>query len=267
MRVTLSPHDTLPPRRRRSFSRKNEGSLNRRHDHHGPVKRWRRIVPEADCADGALCHVKQVSLCGCTKNYRIFLSVFLILYCFFQYESRCTVNSSTLILCPTPAVGPEARRARVKVHFLLDSLHFDFSAVGNEAFSYEPNPELYLLNRNDPSKPYHHKPGSIISVEVGTSNQMVFHSHFQTCFLVNINFSIKCLQFYLEESCCILQGENLDLAIHKHEVEAWIGDGLCSVKTLTHNHLYCEPPAKQPSVMAGKKQDGMDSLPEFTVSK
>lgn len=86
----------------------------------------------------------------------------------FQYESRCTVNGSSLILCPTPAVGPEARRARVKVNFLLDSLHFDFSTVGNEAFSYEPNPKLYLL-QDDPSKPYHHKPGSIISVEVGAN--------------------------------------------------------------------------------------------------
>ncbi|XP_034446957.1 plexin-B1-like isoform X1 [Hippoglossus hippoglossus] len=196
MRVTLSPPDTLPPRRRRGFSRRKEG----RKDHQGPVKRWRRIVPDTDCPQGALCHVK-------------------------QYESRCTVNSSSLILCPTPAVGPEARRARVKVHFLLDSLHFDFSAVGNEAFSYESNPDLYPLTQNDPSKPYHHKPGSIISVE----------------------------------------GENLDLAIYKHEVEARIGEGVCAVKTLTHNHLYCEPPAQQPSVAASKKQDGMDSLPEFTV--
>lgn len=88
-----------------------------------------------------------------------------------QYESRCTVNSSTLISCPTPAVGPEARRARVKVHFLMDSLHFDFSTVGSEAFSYEPNPQLYPLNRNDPGKPYHHKPGSIISVEVGAVDE------------------------------------------------------------------------------------------------
>ncbi|XP_069383096.1 plexin-B1-like isoform X3 [Paralichthys olivaceus] len=196
MRVTLSPPDTLPPRRRRSSGRRKEG----RKDHQGPVKRWRRIVPDTDCPQGALCHVK-------------------------QYESRCTVNSSSLILCPTPAVGPEARRARVKVHFLLDSLHFDFSAVGNEAFSYESNPDLYPLNQNDPNKPYHHKPGSVISVE----------------------------------------GQNLDLAIYKHEVEARIGEGVCAVKTLTHNHLYCEPPTQQPSMAASKKQDGMDSLPEFTV--
>ncbi|XP_059189310.1 plexin-B1 [Centropristis striata] len=200
MRVTLSPPDTLPPRRRRSIGRRKEGGRHRRQEQQGPLRRWRRIVPEADCPVGTLCHVK-------------------------QYKSRCTVNSSSLILCPTPAVGPEARRARVKVHFLLDSLHFDFSSVGNAAFSYEPNPQLYSLNQNDPSKPYHHKPGSIISVE----------------------------------------GENLDLAIHKHEVEARIGAGVCSVKTLTHNHLYCEPPTQQPSVTASKKQDGMDSLPEFTV--
>ncbi|XP_026187661.1 plexin-B1 isoform X2 [Mastacembelus armatus] len=200
MRVTLSPPDTLPPRRRRNIHRQNEGSLNRGPDHQGPLRRWRRIVPETDCPKGMLCHVK-------------------------QYESQCTVNSSSLVLCPTPAVGPEARRARVKVHFLLDSLHFKFSNVGNEAFSYEPNPKLYALNQNDPNKPYHHKPGSIISVE----------------------------------------GENLDLAIYKHEVEARIGDGVCSVKTLTHNHLYCEPPAQQPPVTASRKQDGLDSLPEFTV--
>uniref|UniRef100_A0A669BSE2 Plexin B1 n=1 Tax=Oreochromis niloticus TaxID=8128 RepID=A0A669BSE2_ORENI len=172
-------------------------TLSPRRDHQGPLKRWRRIVPEADCPEGTLCH----------------------------YESRCTVNSSSLILCPTPAVGPEAINARVKVHFLLDSLHFDFNTVGKEAFRYELNPTLYKLNRNDPSKPYHHKPGSIISVE----------------------------------------GEHLDRAMSKREVEAWIGDGLCSVKTLTHSHLYCEPPAQQPSVKGRKKQDGVDSLPEFTV--
>ncbi|XP_061689967.1 plexin-B1-like [Syngnathoides biaculeatus] len=195
IRVTLSPRDSLPPRRRRSTGPLNEGQ-----DQQIPLKRRRRIIPEVDCTQGALCYVK-------------------------QYESRCTVNSSSLILCPTPAVGPDARRARIKVHFLLDSLHFDFNTVGNEAFSYEPNPKLYMLNRNDPDKPYHHKPGSIISVE----------------------------------------GENLDLAIYKHEVQARIGDGVCSVKTLTRNHLYCEPPATQPSVRSSQKKDVMESLPEFTV--
>ncbi|XP_034028080.1 plexin-B1 isoform X2 [Thalassophryne amazonica] len=200
MRVTLSPPDILPPRRRRSSTWRNILSLSRGQSQQGPMKRWRRIVPELDCPEGTLCHVK-------------------------QYKSRCTVSSSSLILCPTPAVGPEARWARVRVHFLLDSLHFDFKSVANKAFSYEPDPELYPLNQNDPSKPYHHKPGSIISVE----------------------------------------GENLDLAIYKEEVVALIGEGVCAVKTLTHNNLYCEPPAQQPTITSNKKQDGMDTLPEFTV--
>ncbi|KAM3871824.1 plexin-B1 [Diretmus argenteus] len=200
IRVTLSPPDTLPPRKRRSTGGRSRGNLDGGQDRQGPLKRWRRIVPEPECPRGTLCQVK-------------------------QYESGCTVSSSSLILCPTPEVGPEARRARVKVHFLLDSLHFDFSAVGSEAFSYEPNPVLYPLNQNDPSTPYHHKPGSIISVE----------------------------------------GENLDLAIYKEEVVALIGEGVCAVKTLTHNHLYCEPPAQQPSVTASRKLEGVDSLPEFTV--
>uniref|UniRef100_A0A8C8H434 Plexin-B1 n=1 Tax=Oncorhynchus tshawytscha TaxID=74940 RepID=A0A8C8H434_ONCTS len=165
-----------------------------------PLKRQRRIVPEPDCLEDALCVVK-------------------------KFETSCAVSSSSLMLCPTPAVGMEAHHARVKVDFLLDNLHFDFNSVGSGAFSYELNPKLYPLNQNDPSKPYHHKPGSIISVE----------------------------------------GENLDLAIFKEEVVALIGEGVCSVKTLTHNHLYCEPPSQQPSVMASKKQEGMDSLPEFTV--
>ncbi|XP_019743599.1 plexin-B1-like isoform X3 [Hippocampus comes] len=222
IRVTLSPPDFLPPRRRRSISRL------RGRDEQMPLKRRRRIIPEADCSQGVLCHVKQV--CKMAKIHFFFSTNKYLLFLpsvqpQLQYESRCIVNSSSLILCPTPAVGPDARRARVKVHFLLDSLHFDFNNVGNEAFSYEPNPKLYMLNRNDPDKPYHHKPGSIISVE----------------------------------------GENLDLAIYKHEVQARIGDGVCSVKTLTHNHLYCEPPAKQPSVGTSQKKEVMDSLPEFTV--
>lgn len=46
-----------------------------------------------------------------------------------------------------------------------------------------------------------------------------------------------------------------------------IGEGVCPVKTLTKNHLYCEPPPQQPALAAnGKKREGADSLPEFTVS-
>lgn len=64
-----------------------------------------------------------------------------------------------------------------------------------------------------------------------------------------------------------LQGENLDLAIFKEEVVAMIGDGVCAVKTLTQNHLYCEPPPQQPSPgPPGRRREGADALPEFTVS-
>ncbi|XP_071022149.1 plexin-B1-like [Oncorhynchus clarkii lewisi] len=201
IRVTvISPLESLSPRKNRRTRRSSRDGESRVRRREIPLKRQRRIVPEPDCPEDMLCVVK-------------------------QFETRCAVSSSSLMLCPTPAVGTEAHSARVKVDFLLDNLHFDFSAVGSGAFSYELNPILIPLNQNDPSKPYQHKPGSIISVE----------------------------------------GENLDLAIFKEEVVALIGDGVCSVKTLTHNHLYCEPPSKQPSVMASKKQEGMDSLPEFTV--
>uniref|UniRef100_A0A8C9RVN7 Plexin-B1 n=1 Tax=Scleropages formosus TaxID=113540 RepID=A0A8C9RVN7_SCLFO len=138
---------------------------------------------------------------------------------------RCQVNTSTLILCPTPTLEAEAHRARVQVEFLLDNLRFDFASVSPTAFSYEVNPTLHQLNHHDPSKPYRYKPGSIISVE----------------------------------------GENLDLAIFKEEVVALIGEGVCSVKTLTRNHLYCEPPALQPLAGPGRKRDGTDALPEFIV--
>ncbi|KAL1020764.1 hypothetical protein UPYG_G00004370 [Umbra pygmaea] len=194
IRVTLSPLNYVFARKKRRTRRTGADEENIRHS------RKIRMIPEPDCPEDKLCVVK-------------------------QFESRCVVSSSSLILCPTPAVGPEARHAQVKVDFILDNLHFDFNSVGTGAFTYELNPFLSPLNNNDPSKPYHHKPGSIISVE----------------------------------------GENLDLAIFKEEVVALIGQGVCAVKTLTHNHLYCEPPPQPPSVMASKKHEGMDSLPEFTV--
>uniref|UniRef100_A0A6Q2YN69 Plexin-B1 n=1 Tax=Esox lucius TaxID=8010 RepID=A0A6Q2YN69_ESOLU len=190
IRVTLSPLEYLPLRKKRRTPWRGDGEKNT------PRTRKTRMVPEPGCPEDKLC-----------------------------FETGCVVSSSSLILCQTPAVGPEARRARIRVDFLMDNLHFDFSSVGSGAFSYELNPILFPLNRNDPGKPYHHKPGSVISVE----------------------------------------GENLDLAIFKEEVVARIGEGLCSVKTLTHNHLYCEPPSQPPLVLASRKQEGIESLPEFTV--
>uniref|UniRef100_A0A8C3V044 Plexin-B1 n=1 Tax=Catharus ustulatus TaxID=91951 RepID=A0A8C3V044_CATUS len=141
------------------------------------------------------------------------------------FEEPCLVNSSYLILCKTPAINLLLRTVRIKLEFILDNLSFDFNSLHPMPFSYEVNPILKPLNAEDPAKPYRHKPGSVISVE----------------------------------------GENLDLAISKDEVMAMIGEGICVVKTLTRNHLYCEPPSEQPAPRHRTKREGTDLLPEFTV--
>ncbi|KAJ8359263.1 hypothetical protein SKAU_G00157880 [Synaphobranchus kaupii] len=194
IQVTVSPFESSQSRRRRSTGREAAGAGDRL------LWRRRRIVPEPGCPEGALCSVK-------------------------QFVERCEVNTTSLILCRTPAVEAHVRHAQVRVEFLLDNLRFDFDSVSRGSFSYELNPILHPLNQHDPSKPYRYKPGSIISVE----------------------------------------GENLDLAIFKEEVVALIGEGVCSVKTLTRNHLYCEPPPQQPSPGPGRKREGAEPLPDFTV--
>uniref|UniRef100_A0A669P1G0 Plexin-B1 n=1 Tax=Phasianus colchicus TaxID=9054 RepID=A0A669P1G0_PHACC len=178
IRVTVSPSE----RRRRGLGR------------------WRRIIPDTECPEDALCSIQ-------------------------QFEEPCLVNSSYLILCKTPAINLLLRSVRVKLEFILDNLSFDFNSLHPMPFSYEVNPILKPLNAEDPAKPYRHKPGSVISVE----------------------------------------GENLDLAISKDEVMAMIGEGICVVKTLTRNHLYCEPPSEQPAPRHRTKREGTDLLPEFTV--
>ncbi|XP_072239125.1 plexin-B1 [Leuresthes tenuis] len=141
-----------------------------------------------------------------------------------QFMERCEVKSSSLILCRSPKVDSDILGSKFTVEFLLDSLRFDFSSLSSQAFSYEPNPSLQRLNLQDPLKAYHYNPGSFIQLE----------------------------------------GDNLDLAITKDEVVLLIGEGVCALKTLTRNHLYCEPPPHQP-VPACKKCEGSDQLPEFTV--
>lgn len=89
-----------------------------------------------------------------------------------------------------------------------------------ENFTYYKNPTLRPLNRDTPDKPYNLKPGNVMDIE----------------------------------------GEDLDSGISKQEVVAMIGDGICTVKTLTHNHLYCEPPHEVPRAL-----DARSSLPEFVV--
>ncbi|XP_017553363.1 plexin-B1 isoform X1 [Pygocentrus nattereri] len=203
IRVTMFPSNSISRRKRGSRRRRrNRGSVINSEVDQGLLWRHRRIIPEPDCPENTLCSVK-------------------------VFEERCEVNTSSLLLCRTPAVGPQVIGADIQVEFLLDNLRFDFSSISQSSFTYELNPTLHPLNHHDPSQPFRYKPGSVISVE----------------------------------------GENLDLAIFKEEVVALIGEGVCAVKTLTRNHLYCEPPPQQPSPSNshGRKREGADALPEFTV--
>ncbi|XP_014861128.1 PREDICTED: plexin-B1 isoform X2 [Poecilia mexicana] len=139
-----------------------------------------------------------------------------------QVLELCEVTNSSLILCRSPIVNSSILDSSISVQFLLDSLCFNFSSVSSQAFTYQPNPVLKPLNQQEPQKAYRYNPGSFIQLE----------------------------------------GDNLDLAITKEEVVVLIGEGVCAVKTLTRNHLYCEPPPQQPSC---RKCEGSDNLPEFTV--
>ncbi|KAF6313315.1 plexin B1 [Rhinolophus ferrumequinum] len=162
--------------------------------------RKRRVIPETACSPGASCGSH-------------------------HFEEPCHVNSSQLIMCRTPALPGLPEDPWVRVEFILDNLVFDFATLNPTPFSYEADPTLKPLNREDPTMPFRHKPGSVISVE----------------------------------------GENLDLAISKEEVVAMIGDGPCVVKTLTRSDLYCEPPAEQPLPRHHALREAPDDLPEFTV--
>ncbi|MBW01468.1 Plexin-B1, partial [Eschrichtius robustus] len=142
-----------------------------------------------------------------------------------RFEEPCHVNSSQLITCRTPALPGLPEDPWVRVEFILDNLVFDFATLNPTPFSYEADPTLQPLNPEDPTAPFRHKPGSVLSVE----------------------------------------GENLDLAMSKEEVVAMIGDGPCMVKTLTRHHLYCEPPVEQPLPWHHALREVPDALPEFTV--
>ncbi|XP_054585691.1 plexin-B1 [Eptesicus fuscus] len=150
----------------------------------GGLGRRRRVVPETPCPPGAPCGGIHV-------------------------EESCRVNSSQLVTCRAPALPGPPRDPWVRVEFVLDNLVFDFAALSPTPFSYEADPTLRPLSPEDPTVPFRHKPGSVLSVE----------------------------------------GEDLDLAMSKEEVVAMIGAGVCVVKTLTRHHLYCEPPAEQPPAL------------------
>lgn len=52
------------------------------------------------------------------------------------------------------------------MEFVLDNLVFDFATLNPTPFSYEADPTLRPLNPEDPTTPFRHKPGSVLSVEV-----------------------------------------------------------------------------------------------------
>ncbi|KAM3911803.1 plexin-B3 isoform 2-T3 [Leptodactylus fuscus] len=136
-----------------------------------------------------------------------------------EISEPCYQNSSTVMECISPSVPDNS--ILVDVLFVLDNVRIPFNSVGEkENFTYQKNPVLKPLNRDNPSKPYSLKPGNVLDVE----------------------------------------GEGLDSGISKQEVRAMIGNGVCTVKTLTHNHLYCEPPLTSPQPL-----DSSASLPEFVV--
>lgn len=76
------------------------------------------------------------------------------------------MNSSQLITCRTPALPGLPEEPWVRVEFILDNLVFDFATLNPTPFSYEADPTLQPLNPEDPSAPFRHKPGSVLSVEV-----------------------------------------------------------------------------------------------------
>ncbi|XP_023581194.1 plexin-B3 [Trichechus manatus latirostris] len=81
-----------------------------------------------------------------------------------QCSTVCSINSSSLLLCLSPAV-PDGTRPR-QVFFTLDNVHVDFArASGGQAFLYQPNPRLAPLSREGPTRPYRLKPGNVLDVE------------------------------------------------------------------------------------------------------
>ncbi|XP_077139885.1 plexin-B3 [Ranitomeya variabilis] len=131
--------------------------------------------------------------------------------------SEPCLQNSTFMECTSPSVPDNS--VLVDILFVLDNVRIPYSSLGKN-FTYQKNPVLKPLNRDNPGKPYSLKPGNVLDIE----------------------------------------GEGLDSGISKQEVRAMIGNGICTVKTLTHNHLYCEPPLTAPPPL-----DSTSSLPEFVV--
>uniref|UniRef100_A0A670KJF6 Plexin-B3 n=1 Tax=Podarcis muralis TaxID=64176 RepID=A0A670KJF6_PODMU len=156
---------------------------------------------------------------GSSREKRGSLTPSLSLLASPQCWEPCCANSSTLLLCPSPAVPPNARFRHLR--FELDGLHVPFSnASGGQNFSYKPNPHLRWPGRDSTGRPFSLKPGNVLDIE----------------------------------------GEGLTLGISKNEVRVIIGNSICTVKTLTLTHLYCEPPLQPPQPL-----NASSVLPEFIV--
>lgn len=164
-----------------------------------------------------------------------------------QCSTICSVNSSSLLLCQSPAVLDGARPLRV--FFTLDNMHVDFASTnGGQDFLYQPNPRLVPLSREGPARPYRVKPGNVLDVEVRAlpaSSVQPVHSQ---------------AGWAGSGARSVCQGEGLSLGISKEEVRVQIGNGECLVKTLTLTHLYCEPPPQAPQPV-----NGSSTLPRFVV--
>ncbi|XP_036082883.1 plexin-B3 isoform X2 [Rousettus aegyptiacus] len=78
-----------------------------------------------------------------------------------QCSTVCSINSSNLLLCLSPAV-PDGAHPR-RVFFTLDNVHVDFaSASGGQDFLYHPNPRLAPLSQEGPALL---KSGNVLDVE------------------------------------------------------------------------------------------------------
>ena len=82
-----------------------------------------------------------------------------------QKQERCIVVSSEEMTCVTPRI-PGNFKVR-GLWFQLDNVYVDFESIKGRAFTYYPNPEIYILNTESPDTPYRFKPGGVIAVEVG----------------------------------------------------------------------------------------------------
>ncbi|XP_060619135.2 plexin-B3 isoform X1 [Anolis sagrei] len=76
----------------------------------------------------------------------------------------CCINSSTLLLCPSPAIPSNAQFRNLL--FEMDGLRVPFNnASGGHDFSYHSNPHLRLPGRDSSGRPFSLKPGNILDIE------------------------------------------------------------------------------------------------------